>query len=299
MAGPDLYASPRPVTSVESCDFYHTIDLPGHGHINGAWDLRAGIDRYLGHTRFAGKRVLDVGTASGFLTFHMERQGAEVVSYDLSPDHRWDVVPFAGADLGRLQRGARRNVRRYNNGYWLCHRALRSRARMVYGTAYAIPATIGHVDVATCGCILLHLRDPFRALENVCRVTRETVVVTDLVPRRRLGQWLLARLLGGWGTWLLGGRPQFLPAVSRRGHGDCAWWELPPAVVCQMLGVLGFEDARVTYHTQLFEGSRRLLFTVAGRRTHEVPVPVTWHPPEGARARRRTQRRPGALLAQT
>jgi len=41
-----------------------------------------------------------------------------------------------------------------------------SRARMVYGSVYAIPTAIGAVDVATFGSVLLHVRDPFIALQN-------------------------------------------------------------------------------------------------------------------------------------
>jgi predicted nicotinamide N-methyase len=38
------------------------------------------VDPYLGNFDFVGKRVLDVGAASGFLTFEMEKRGAEVVA---------------------------------------------------------------------------------------------------------------------------------------------------------------------------------------------------------------------------
>jgi 2-polyprenyl-3-methyl-5-hydroxy-6-metoxy-1,4-benzoquinol methylase len=83
----ESYAAPRVITDVRDCFFYHTIDVPGHGTINGDWDLRPGIRDYLGQVDFLGKRVLDVGAASGFLTFTMEKQGAQVISYDLSPQH--------------------------------------------------------------------------------------------------------------------------------------------------------------------------------------------------------------------
>jgi 2-polyprenyl-3-methyl-5-hydroxy-6-metoxy-1,4-benzoquinol methylase len=89
----ELYAQPRDVTNLGNCDFYHTMDLPGYGTVEGGWDLRGSVREYLGGVSFTGKRVLDVGKASGFLTFHMESQGAEVVAYDLSEYHGWDVIP--------------------------------------------------------------------------------------------------------------------------------------------------------------------------------------------------------------
>ena len=42
-------------------------------------------------------------------------------------------------------------------------------------------------------------------------------------------------------------------------------------IIRKMLGVLGFEDTKVNYHLQRFEGRRRLLFTVVGRRTKPLP----------------------------
>ena len=52
---------------LEDCYFYHTMDVPGAGLVTGEWDLRNGVDAYLGHESVAGKRVLELGTASGFL----------------------------------------------------------------------------------------------------------------------------------------------------------------------------------------------------------------------------------------
>jgi SAM-dependent methyltransferase len=272
MTDAPVYALPRIVTRAQDCDFYHTLELPGHGLVHGAWDLRRGLDRYLGHARFDGKRVLDVGTATGCLTFYMEQQGAQVVSYDLCPGLSWDVVPYAGNDMDQVYRQVRVNVSRFNDGYWFCHRALGSKAWMVYGSVYDIPETIGPVDMAVCGSILLHLRDPFLALENACRLARETVIVADMVPRRRVLPWLAARVLGTTGTGLLGKRMKLLPNASDFPRRDCLWWELPPALICQLLGVLGFEDARVNFHTQFFQGSRRLMFTVVARRTRPAAM---------------------------
>src|ERR1700691_3228003 len=93
------YAEPRNITSLGECYFYHSIDLPEYGAVSGEWDLRPGLDAYLGKYDFAGKRVLDVGAASGILSFHAESRGAEVVSFDLSEDYPWDIVPFSNQDF--------------------------------------------------------------------------------------------------------------------------------------------------------------------------------------------------------
>src|SRR5947208_16942976 len=38
----DVYATPRVVTDLADCYFYHTTDIPGVGTVRGEWDLRPG-----------------------------------------------------------------------------------------------------------------------------------------------------------------------------------------------------------------------------------------------------------------
>ena len=70
-----LYVEPWPVRDPQDCHWYHTIDPPS-GSVTGEWDLRNRFDDYVGHVDLSGKRVLDIGTASGFLTWEAERRGA-------------------------------------------------------------------------------------------------------------------------------------------------------------------------------------------------------------------------------
>src|SRR5262245_55680025 len=121
------YAAPRTVTDLADCYFYHTMEIPGHGLVKGEWDLRAAADAYLGGVDFRGRRVLEIGTASGFLCFTMEQRGAEVVAFDLSPEHAPDLIPSPDTDPARRVRDHREHVRKLTNGFWLCHRALASR----------------------------------------------------------------------------------------------------------------------------------------------------------------------------
>jgi hypothetical protein len=167
-----VYTDARSVTDLKDCYFYHTMYLPSIGKIEGDWDLH-NLSSYLGEVNFKGRRVLDVGCASGVLSFYMEKQGAEVVSFDLDERGSWDMVPFAkGLGLELMCELRKSSIRKLNNAYWLAHRLLDSRSQVVYGNVYDIPEAIGPVDIAVYGSILLHMRDPFLALQSGLKLAR-------------------------------------------------------------------------------------------------------------------------------
>ena len=249
-----VYADTRAVSSLNDCYFYHTMDLPEVGVVDGNWDLRPNIDSYLGNVDFTGKRVLDVGCASGALSFHMEQKGAQVVSFDLDSRGDWDMVPFEKwKDLEHISRERKTIINRLNNGYWFAHRRLASKARVVYGSVYAIPEAIGAVDIAVFGSILLHLRDPFLALQNGCRLVSQTVIVSEELrgPAATASEPILG----------------FLPDAKTLEPKD-TWWDIKPEWVVRVLGVLGFEETTLTLHKQIYEGREVDQYTVVGRRTH-------------------------------
>jgi SAM-dependent methyltransferase len=258
MQSADVFSSPRAVDDPKDCYFYHTMDIPTHGLVKGEWDLRAGVREYLGGVEFKGKRVLEIGTASGFLCFHMESQGAEVVAYDLSEEQPWDIVPYEGVDVSKLIEDRKKHIRKLNNGFWFAHGRLKSRAKVVYGSVYSIPREIGSVDISVLGSVLLHVRDPFLALQNALRLTRQTVIVTDVMPRAYFFLKLIRKITGDC--------MRFAPRHTLKAPFE-TWWTLSPELITRFIGVLGFEKVEVRFHTQLFNTGRRRLFTVIGHRT--------------------------------
>ena len=170
-----IFATPRKVEDVADCYFYHTMELPGRGVIEGRdWDLRGRVDEYLGNVDFAGQRVLEIGPASGFLTFEMEKRGADVISVEVTDEHGWDFVPYPDARLEEVFGPRRIVMQQLKNSYWFNHAALQSKAKVYYGDAYNLPAALGEFDIAVMGAVLLHCRDPLRIVEQCAKKSEIT-----------------------------------------------------------------------------------------------------------------------------
>ncbi|MET7247791.1 hypothetical protein ABZT49_31020 [Methylobacterium sp. EM32] len=257
----------------EGLHLTHTIDVPGHGTLAGEIDLRDDFPACLGHVPLGGKRVLDACAQSGFTSFAMEALGAEVVSYDRAEGRHWDLVPFCdslpASHLGPLLDAHQIRIAR---AYRVCHAALGSRTERVEGDLYAIPETIGPVDLALVGA-LAQIRDPFRALHNTLRLVQETAIVTGTLPRR---PWFdPARLVEArngpfWRERLADRRADApLTFLPRTGEGNpfAAWWRIPPRTIVRWLYVIGFGETRIAYHRRPLGGRMRTLYTVIGRRT--------------------------------
>jgi SAM-dependent methyltransferase len=148
--------------------WYHTIELaPGvvtPGHV----DLRRVAGKVLPGA-LAGRRALDVGTFDGFWAFELERRGAQTVALDLP---RLEDAEWPALHRPRLERHAQEFGVELGRGFRLAAEALESSVRRVELAVYDLsPEAIGGpVDVVFLGALLLHLRDPVRALERVAGV---------------------------------------------------------------------------------------------------------------------------------
>ena len=237
--------------------WYHAFELPDGTVLPGVWDLRGHETDYLGGVDLAGKRVLELGPATGALTFYMERMGAEVVSFEAGFDVSIDTLPVKGEDqfLERL-RVMQETIDRNHDGWWHLHRTLGSSAKFVQGNIYDMPADLGTFDVTVVGAILLHLREPWGALSQAARRTTETMIVTeplqdDLDPPE---------------TNIM----RFSPSAE---HHLTNWWSIYPGAVVSMLARLGFGQTETTLHAQRHHlahdiGSDAIdqpMYTVVGR----------------------------------
>lgn len=218
-------------TTIDECRFYHTLELPTFGRVEGTWDLTGRFDDYVGRISVTGKRVLDIGTASGFLTWESEARGATVTSFDVETAEHLFMLPIRGSERienpAQWRSNAEDWIRGWRNGYWLAHEDLGSQSQCIYGNVYEIGPALGSFDVVLLGQLLVHVPDAITALAAAASVCEETLVVTE------------------------GSFPVEEPLASLCGRADLpdipyAWYHYSHGWYREVLTMLGFASVAVT-----------------------------------------------------
>jgi tRNA (mo5U34)-methyltransferase len=208
---------------VRSLTWYHTIDLP-HGVVTpGQFDHRELLPRYGFPSRLDGKRVLDVATFNGFWAFHMESLGAEVVALDLDQPRQWDFPTPVRTEVEALG-----DLPAIGRGFEIASKALDSKVTRIGKSVYDLdPEVDGMFDLVHCGDVLVHLREPLRALERIRAVTKGQMLLSDGIdldlPRGAFGP--TTQYLGGW--------------------DDVVWWVPSLDALGQMVIDAGFREITV------------------------------------------------------
>ena len=158
--------------------WYHTIELPDGTVTPGYFDTRTSPRYVPWPSELRGGRCLDVGTFDGFWAFELEKRGAgEVVALDLADPEALDW-PYDYRESGPKQVRAWQSER--GPGFGEASAALGSKVDWINQSVYDLhPDRNGMFDVVFCGALLLHLRDPVRALEAMRSVCRGSLVLAE------------------------------------------------------------------------------------------------------------------------
>lgn len=204
--------------------WYHTLELAPGVVTPGWFDVRAVLDR-MPWPDVRGLRCLDVGTYDGCLAFELERRGAaRVVALDIADHRDWDWPPELAASGPEFLAGLAGEKK--GAGFAAAHRALESAVERVEMSVYDLsPELTGRFDLVVCGSLLLHLRDPLRALAAMSSVCSGSLLSAEQVSA---GLSLLHRR-----------RPlvRIFPPPAKNLH----WWEPNVAGHRRMLEAAGFE----------------------------------------------------------
>jgi tRNA (mo5U34)-methyltransferase len=145
------------VERIERGAWYHSIELGDGAVISGVIGvepLRARMEAFGISENLAGKRVLDVGAATGWCSFEAERRGAGVVAVD--------CVDFED----------------FHTAKQLLHSKVEYR---ILDVDELTPDTLGVFDYVFFFGVLYHLRHPLLGLERICALTRDAAYVESFV----------------------------------------------------------------------------------------------------------------------
>ena len=172
-----------PVSQIASVPlWYHTLELAPGITTPGWFDLRPIAGR-LPWPDVRGKRCLDIGTFDGFLAFELERRGAsEVIATDLVAHEDWDWPPVL-RDRGPQAMAEMAGEK--GRGFEIAREMLGSSVERMLVSVYDLdPEEHGQFDVVVCGSLLLHLREPLRALERIRAVCRGQLMSSEEIDLR-------------------------------------------------------------------------------------------------------------------
>ncbi len=205
---------------VAALEWYHTLELRPGVVTPGWFDLRD-VSQQIPWPDLAGLRCLDIGTFDGFWAFEMERRGAgEVLAIDLLDPAQWDW-PVMSTDEAVAAIGKRKSR---GEGFDVARTALRSSVERREMSVYDLdPDAVGTFDLVYLGSLLLHLRDPVRALERARGVCRGNLIVVDAID------FSLTELFRN------------RPLATLDGRGRPWWWKPNLAGLARMLEAAGFE----------------------------------------------------------
>ncbi len=191
---------------IERFFWYHTIDLGGGLITPGCYDYRDTVRDFHFPSDLRGKKVLDIGSATGFFAFEFERRGADVTSVELPSLRELDVFPGQTVEqsIRKIQRmmyprrpgGLDQYKQEFTpeqlytylleGPFRFCAKLLSSKVRRIYSTVYDLSLDKLGVpegfDLVFVGDVLVHTLDPFRALAALVPLCKETLVLAQVMP---------------------------------------------------------------------------------------------------------------------
>jgi SAM-dependent methyltransferase len=198
---------------------YHHLDFGQGVILRGRYDMRRFVQYYDIPADLNGQRVLDIGTSTGYFAFECAHRGADVVAIDV-----WEETPVGTVApmLGLPIRYVRHSI-------------------------YDLNPDFGQFDLVICGSLLLHLPEPFGAIQRIRSVCRgRATVSTACVPASRTDPEPSCYFLGRkasdgdyWAYWQLGQEAlkRMLLAAGFSRIGPVEHFVLEPTSECSMHSV--------------------------------------------------------------
>ncbi len=201
----------------KSGDAYHCLDFGKGNVILGDYDMTKYLPYYHIPGNLKNKHVLDIGSASGFFALDSARRGAKVTAIDIHEKPILSrVSPLLNADIKYIQK-----------------------------SIYDINKSLGEFDLVICGSVILHLPDPFGAIQKIRSVCRGQAIVST------------ASCTGSYNR----SRPFCEFRGLKASDGDYYhYWDISANALKTMLLTAGFSEVRNIHHFNLASEKGRTTF---------------------------------------
>jgi tRNA (mo5U34)-methyltransferase len=157
------------VPRIDAIEWYHTIEIADGLVAQGVFDLRPYLPLYKLPADLSGQRVLDIASFDGFWAFEFEkRKASEVIAMDIESFAEVDFPPGVREKMTPEQLEGRKT----KEGFELVREVKKSKVKLEYCNVYDLaPSRMGMFDFVFSSDLLLHLRDPAKAVQNMRKVT--------------------------------------------------------------------------------------------------------------------------------
>lgn len=187
---------------------YHKLHLGNGLVIHGDYDMTKYVNYYNLPVSLKGKTVLDIGTSSGYFALECARRGGQVTAINI-----WE-----GPLLSRLVKFMNTDV------------------RYVKKSIYELDTNFGQFDLVVCGSLLLHLPDPFGAIQKIRSVCRgQAIVSTSCTPDSMTNPRPVCEFVG----------------LKALGGDYCTYWSVGAVALRNMFLLSGFSRVENELHFTL------------------------------------------------
>jgi len=164
----------RPIPDRDECLFYHTMTYSDGEKIPGVWEIPDFSD-YIGDYNITGKTILDIGTATGYLTFSAEKAGAaEVTGFDMLDSKEQRLIPYTDSPHHLPADFSNSPI---SKSWWYGWHKNKSNARCIYASMPDLYECDTMFDVVIAGAIVEHISDPVFYIGAWAKVAQEAVII--------------------------------------------------------------------------------------------------------------------------
>jgi SAM-dependent methyltransferase len=221
------FQQPILLPSKNSCYFYHTITFPDGEIVSGTWDIRGNFSGYIGNYPINGKKILDIGTASGFIAFSAEAAGGIVTALEAASPAEFKRLPVAHTKYFDSRREWQNVTNKVHliplkNSWWYGWHKFGSNAKLIYAPIEELYDWDDRFDLVFAGAVIEHISDPVTIIGAMARIAREAVIIpfTDVIDTEDL---LIQPIQG------------MDPAL------DYMWWRLSRGLYRRIFANVGFD----------------------------------------------------------